>query len=234
MAAFIAGSPDVAAFITRAHGAASEKVAVVPTDADPVGCPPRSTAVSVRSTPWRIGGAGRLVHQEGFDVLIDAAAHLSGRHDVELVIAGEGEMRRDLERRATGLPVRFIGSLNTPADMTDFLHSLDVFACPLRHNGRPRALLDALACRLPVVATNIPPIRSVVGPDLDLVPIDDSRALAAALEAHKGAWSERPRSVATFDDAARAHAHVFSSVLDRHPSRVAATRPHGAIETVSP
>ena len=141
-AAFIAGSPDVAAFITQAHGAPSEKIAVVPTGADPVRCRPRSAAVGAPRTPWRIGGAGYLVHQEGFDVLIDAAAHLSGRHDVELVIAGEGALRRDLEHRATGLPVRFVGSLNTPGAVTDFLHSLDVFACPSRHDGQPSALVS--------------------------------------------------------------------------------------------
>jgi len=233
-AAFIAGSPDVAAFITQAHGAASEKIAVVPNGADPVRCRPRSAAVGVPTTPWRIGGAGRLVHQEGFDVLIDAAAHLSGRHDVELVIAGEGEMRRDLERRATGLPVRFVGSLNTPGAVTGFLRSLDVFVCPSRRDGQPRALVDALVCRLPVVATNVPSIRSVVGPDLDLVPIDDSQALAAALEAHKDACSERPPSVVSFDDAARAHLEVFRTVLSRQPSRVAATRSHTAIDSAGP
>lgn len=231
-AAFIAESSDVAAFITQAHGAAPAKIAVVPTGAEPVTSRRRAVATSVRTAPWRIGGTGRLVDRAGFDVLIDAVAHLSGRHDVELVIAGEGGLRRDLERRAACLPVRFIGSLDTPGARAGFLRSLDVFAFSARDVGWPTALGDALACGLPVVATDLPSIRRVVGPDMDLVPEGDSRALAAALEDRKAAWSEPPLAVVSFDDVARAHLEVFRSVLSRPSSRVAATGPRTEIETV--
>ncbi|RME75279.1 MAG: glycosyltransferase, partial [Planctomycetota bacterium] len=49
--------------------------------------------------PPRLGAVGRLTHQKGFDVLIDAVAQLDEPPGLELWIAGEGRARAALERR---------------------------------------------------------------------------------------------------------------------------------------
>lgn len=132
-----------------------------------------------------LGAVGRLAPEKGFDILIRAVADLvqSGQ-DVELAIAGEGDARPALERLIadSGLSGR-VHLLGFQNDLRIFYQSLDVFVLSSLREGLPNVLLEAMACRVPVVATEIAGVpRLVIGDDTGLlVPPADSTALVHAI-----------------------------------------------------
>jgi len=128
-----------------------------------------------------VGTAGRLEHVKAQDLLIEAFAALPS--DVGLAIAGDGSRRDELERLAAALGVRgrvhFLGHIE---DMPAFYRSLDVFCLPSRAEGLPLALLEAQACGVPAVATDVGGVGEVLAPGISLgVPAGDVARLAAAI-----------------------------------------------------
>jgi glycosyltransferase involved in cell wall biosynthesis len=130
---------------------------------------------------------GRLVEKKGFEHLVEASARTGG---VEVVIAGEGDLRARLEQRARALkaPVRFVGALGREA-MAAALAEADVVVVPSvvdragNVDGLPNSLLESLAAGRAVVATRAGGIPDVVSDDVNglLVPAGDEQALAQAL-----------------------------------------------------
>ena len=101
-----------------------------------------------------------------------------------------------LKERLPG-KVRFVGG--QPHETTlDLVRGARVFSLPSYHEGLPIALLEALACRTPVVASNIPPHREIITPGVHgwLTPPGDIPELQAAL---REAWAldENQRQVLT-------------------------------------
>ena len=130
----------------------------------------------------RIVAAGRLLPIKGFDVLVEALGRLG---DADLRIMGEGEERARLQSRidAAGLGERatLLGHL-PPEAMRAELRAGRVFAMPSRGEGMPLALLEALACGCPAVATPVGAIADLLGGEAGtLVPVEDAAALAGAL-----------------------------------------------------
>ena len=126
-----------------------------------------------------IGNAGRLSGQKGQRYLIEAAAGLHAT----VVFAGDGPLRNELEERAQthGTGCRFLGMLR-PEQMPLFMKSLDLFCFPSLWEGMPSALAEAITAGLPVVASDIPPNREVLGSAGVLVPAGDSIRLRQVLQ----------------------------------------------------
>jgi glycosyltransferase involved in cell wall biosynthesis len=127
---------------------------------------------------------GRLVHQKGLDLLLEALA--VAPRDVTLDIVGDGPEREALIGQAHRLGVsgrvRFLGWLDRDALPAHF-QAADAFAFPSRDEGMPNAVLEAMACGLPVIATDVRGLAEVVvdGRSGWLVPPEDRTALAAAI-----------------------------------------------------
>jgi len=101
-----------------------------------------------------IGTAGRLETVKGQDVLIDAMAHFSST--IHLAIAGGGSCEQQLKEQVARLnleqQVHFLGPIN---DMTSFYQSLDLFCLPSRNEGLPLSPMEAQACGIPALITNV-------------------------------------------------------------------------------
>lgn len=211
---FIANSDDVAAFVRRAHGVGPERVSVIRNGVDAAVFRPAPHR-RVSGAPARIGGLGRLVPQKCFDMAIAALDAVVAQRPAELVIAGEGPERARLERLAAGLPVTFAGYLGTPPEVAAFLSGLDVLVLPSRFEGLPNVVLEARACGIPVVATDVPGMREAADEGVTLVPPDDppalGRALLAVLDRPVGPGA-RPRS---FAQVAAGHLDAFERALAR-------------------
>jgi glycosyltransferase involved in cell wall biosynthesis len=129
---------------------------------------------------------GRLARQKGADVLLRAFARLrTERPGAQLWILGEGEDRAMLGRLAEELGLagaaHFQGVVSNPFP---FVARSDVFVSAARYEGVSNAVLEALVCGTPVVATACPSgIDEVVeeGRNGWLVPPEDDAALASAL-----------------------------------------------------
>jgi glycosyltransferase involved in cell wall biosynthesis len=128
----------------------------------------------------RIGAQGRLTAQKGFDVLLEAVGTLVERGlRPQVLIAGDGPDRASLERLASGLPVAFLGFAD---DTSSLLSAIDVFCLPSRFEGLPFALLEAMMCGIPCVASAVGDVPEALGGGGLTVPVEDVGALASALE----------------------------------------------------
>lgn len=108
-----------------------------------------------------IGTVGRLTEQKGQRFLIEAVSQID---NVCLIIVGEGPLKEVLKKIANNYKSNcvFLGCI-MPDKIPLFLHSLDIFCFPSLWEGLPLALIEALATGLPIVASDIPPIREVIG-----------------------------------------------------------------------
>ncbi len=120
----------------------------------------------------------RAVSVKGLDVLVRAASELTD--SVRVVIAGDGPERARLE--AISPPnVTWVGAVD-PTRRDALLAAADLFVVPSRaREGAPVALLEAMGVGLAVVASRTPGIEDLAGADARLVPADDARALAEAI-----------------------------------------------------
>jgi glycosyltransferase involved in cell wall biosynthesis len=128
----------------------------------------------------------RAHHFKRLDVAIDAVAKLRDE-DVHLVVAGGGELRAEFEAQARSAGVadrvHFLGAV-PHAELPGILRAADVF---LLTTEPPESfgivLIEAMACGLPVIATDYPGVRAVVdeGGNGLLVPRGDPAAAAAAV-----------------------------------------------------
>ena len=137
-----------------------------------------------------VGTSGRLVPVKNQIALIDALAilrrqRLAASRSIEIVIVGEGPERAALEARARehGL-TSVVHLLGHRDDMADVLPSFDIYCLPSLNEGLPRAVLEAQAVGLPVVASAVGALADAVCPvSGTLVPPADVPTLAAALRA---------------------------------------------------
>ena len=133
-----------------------------------------------------VGAVTRLSPEKGNSVFIDAAVLLVGKFpEMHFVITGDGDDKEQLKKQAAerGLAQHF-HFLGFRRDVALILKSLEVVVIPNLASNIPMILLEALACKRPVVATDVAGVREVAGEScVDFVKPGDSGALAAAIEA---------------------------------------------------
>jgi glycosyltransferase involved in cell wall biosynthesis len=150
----------------------------------PNGIDTRFWSAGGESVPNLIVAAGRLERVKGFDVLIEAISRIP---DARLEIYGEGGERGALERlareRGAGDRVRLPGHADRDALRSAYRRAA-IFAMPSRSEGLPLALLEAMSCGVPPVASAVGGIPQIVPAEVGwTVPPEDADALAAALRA---------------------------------------------------
>lgn len=121
-------------------------------------------ALGIGAEDFVIGNVGRLVPQKGQRFLIQAfAAVVSEIPRARLVIVGGGRLAADLRKVAAQLNVSpRVHLLGERTDAIDLMAAFDVFALPSDYEGLGVVLLEALAARVPVIATDVPGVRDVV------------------------------------------------------------------------
>lgn len=134
----------------------------------------------------QVGYVGRLDAEKGLPWLLDAWDR-AGPGDRELVLAGDGHLRHDVERYAARhADVRYLGPV-PPDDVAELLAELDAVVVPSR--SRPdweeqygRIVVEAMFAGTAVVVSDSGALPEVVGPGGIIVPEGDTEALARELE----------------------------------------------------
>lgn len=156
---------------------------------------------------------GRLADGKGLFDLLTAVERLDRIH---LDVVGDGPLRSTLEERADdrNLPVDVLGYRD---DIPELMARADVFVLPSYREGTPRAITEALAAGLPVVATDISGIPEQVddGETGYLVEPGDIDALVTALQK----LIERPARRKRFGASGRERVEPFDVTAARERYR---------------
>ena len=191
----------------RAAGVAAERLTVLPNIAPSAGPalarPDARSRLGLANDAWVVGWVGRLSHEKGLDVLLDA---LGGPQtgQARLAVLGDGPERAALGARADSLAlaprVTWCGAVPA-ADR--YFSAFDLRVLSSRTEGSPLVLLEAMAAGVPVVATTVGGVPEAVAPGQALlVPPEDPGALARAIARIR----ERPRGAARRAASARRRA----------------------------
>lgn len=167
-----------------------------------------------------VGYVGRLSPEKGGqDILIRAISKVRQTHaNVCLLVVGDGPLRPGLEKLAADLdePIIFTG---LRADIARILGAMDIFVLPSLHEALPIAALEAMATRLPVVATRVGGNPEVVEHEKTglLVPPNDETALYEAIMR----LITEPATASRLASAAQSHVQA-NFTLDQMARRVEA------------
>ena len=165
--------------------------------------------------PLRVLVAARLLWDKGLAEYVQAARmlHAEGRR-IDFLLAGDpdpGNPAAVPEATVNGWVdeglLQWLGHVD---DMPALLRSVDVAVLPSYREGLPKGLIEAAACGLPLVTTDVPGCREVVADGIDglRVPVRDAAALAAAIArlhddpalASRLGAAARARALAEFDE----------------------------------
>ncbi len=141
-------------------------------------------ALGIAPGAFVFGTAGRLSPNKGQRYLIEAFASLAASlPDSRLAILGSGrlepELKRLVQRCAVASSVHLLGHV---PEAHRYLRALDVFVLPSLEESFGLVLLEAMAARLPIIATRTGGVPEVLGETGELVPTASAPALANAME----------------------------------------------------
>ncbi|MFC1623857.1 glycosyltransferase family 4 protein [Candidatus Omnitrophota bacterium] len=102
-----------------------------------------------------IGTASRLSAEKGVNFLLEGFLKVLKKIDARLIIVGDGAEKTTLEKMADYLEIRdriiFTGWVQNPFK---YLAKMDIFVLPSLWEGFPNVVLEAMACGVPVIATD--------------------------------------------------------------------------------
>ena len=158
----VAVCEGVADGMQQAYGLRKDQVAVLRNfiDVDEVDRLASQPGPVLEPDCFHVVTAGRLDAQKGQRYLIEAVerlVHQRKREQIRLHVLGQGplesELRSFVSRKHLDRYVRFEGFLSNPFA---FIARCQLFCLPSLYEGLPLALLEAMACRIPVLATDCP------------------------------------------------------------------------------
>ncbi|MFA5303069.1 MAG: glycosyltransferase family 4 protein [Candidatus Nanoarchaeia archaeon] len=105
------------------------------------------------SLPLKLISTGRLIERKGYNYLIEA---ISNNENVELSLIGEGNLMNELKAQAKSYNsnVKFLGK-KSHKEVAKILPKFDVFVLPSLNEGMSNSILEAMACGLPIITTNV-------------------------------------------------------------------------------
>lgn len=219
----LAPSAATAAEIRRDYDVS--EVGVLPNVTGELGVPP-AAPLEVGIAPGYLLFVGRLRIRKGVEVLLEALDAVRRTNPgARLLIAGDGEHRAVLERKAAelglGPSVVFLGRCDA-SRVRGLLSSAAALVVPSTYEGMPLVVLEAMEAGLPVVASRVSGIPEVVedGRTGWLVPPEDPGALAAALA----------EALGNPEEARRRGGEGRQRVDERFRPKVAAGMWHAAVE----
>jgi len=162
-------------------GIDSDKIVVIHNGIDTELFTPREKEKNSNQILW----IGRFTPGKGVEYLIDAFSILvKDFPELRLVMVGKGPSRDAIKQKVANLGLN--GSVSIidfvpNSELPDLYRASDVFVLPSLYEGVPRTILEAMACGVPVVCTELPQLVDIVRSCGLLVPARDVEALADAV-----------------------------------------------------
>jgi glycosyltransferase involved in cell wall biosynthesis len=135
----------------------ANKIHIIPNYVDLELFKPDKSRLSKRG---RICFVGRLNPQKNLTHLLLALSEIP---DCSLIVVGDGGQRVELEKLAheRGVDVQFSGVV-PHSNLPGIIKSCQIFILPSLYEGHPKALVEAMACGVPVIGTNVPGIKELI------------------------------------------------------------------------
>jgi glycosyltransferase involved in cell wall biosynthesis len=169
--------------------------------------------------PFRLVAVGNLRYQKNYPFLIEAFRKMP--RNVTLDIYGEGELRNELQQEIDkhSLNIKLCGISN---ELDKILPTYDAFIMSSFYEGQPVSLLEAMACGLPLILSDIPVLRETGGEQAIYFSIDNQNELHNRIEnLVKGKYNlehisiqniERVREVASKSEYVKLLSHLYSNL----------------------
>jgi D-inositol-3-phosphate glycosyltransferase len=187
----VLGAADVVVALSRTeadilslrYGVARERIAVIPNGLDLERYGP--------STPRDDGrvqllAVGQMIAIKGHKYLLDAIAAVAHRHpSLQLTIISHNQSLRpryEEQSRALGIRDRIVFEALSSDELVARYRAADIFVQPSLVDCFPITIAEAMACGVPVIATDVGGVAEQVGPGGIVVPAADANALARAID----------------------------------------------------
>ena len=184
--AFVAVSPETAAFARKRSEVDERRLLVIPNGIElgrfhpaPVARERVRRELGIAAGAWVIGTVGRIAVEKNQALLVRAAAPLLGQN-TRLVIAGDGPLLPAVTELVRSLRIAdFVHLLGARSDVPDVLNALDTFVLSSDTEGLPLVVLEAMATGVPVLSTRVGGVPTVLddGETGFLIPIGDEAAI---------------------------------------------------------
>ena len=208
--AVVSVSRPLAAQLVQA-GIAPQRLHLIPNAYEPSSEPLDRTLarriLGVEDERFLVGWVGRLSPEKGPDLMVGAVAALASHH-ISVAVLGDGRERARLRSLAWELGVSDrIHWHGTIPDAGRLFPAFDLLLLSSRTEGTPMVLLEAMAARVPIVATRVGGVEDLLtADDALLVAADDAASLANAIleachepeAAHARALSAHARLLAQY------------------------------------
>jgi glycosyltransferase involved in cell wall biosynthesis len=175
--AFIAPTRDAREELIRA-GFDATRIVEIPNGVDTQAFRPRP-----RDALGVVLCAARFTHEKGHATLLRAWQFVKVP-DARLIFVGEGPLRHKMQTLAADLRITNYELRGEVEDMAGAYSNASLFALPSLAEGMSNALLEAMACGLPCIASDIPANAELIQDGVNglLFPVGDARALAERIE----------------------------------------------------
>jgi glycosyltransferase involved in cell wall biosynthesis len=169
----IALSEKIRDDLARSFGLPPDRIAVVPNGIDRTEFSPAKDKIAVRqrlgfpSDVFLVGSVASLRKVKNHEATIDVASGLTASHpELRVVLVGDGPDRAELEGRVNalglGAKIRFAGNQRP---VSNWIQALDLFVLPSHWEGQSLAVLQAVSCDVPILASRIEGNTHVLGED---------------------------------------------------------------------
>lgn len=110
---------------------------------------------------------GRFVPQKGYDLAIKAISELSNRYKISLILIGGGEEEIEYKKLMQNLKINNVVMIDwiPQKDLVEIIKSSDIYIQPSKKylgEAMPRTILEAMAIRMPIIATDVCAIPGII------------------------------------------------------------------------
>jgi glycosyltransferase involved in cell wall biosynthesis len=203
---------DLAAEAARQQAPQSVPIVASP-QAFPSSKLPNNRVPLTESNKFRIIYIGQLIERKGVDVLINAVKEINSPY--ELIIAGDGDKKEELERQISGKErISIIGYINE-TEKAILYETADLLVLPTRRDPWGLVVNEALHFEIPVITTEAAGSKMILGED-NVVPTDDPQKLRQKVKDEIDTPSDPP-SPPQIEDMAR---HFYPSIPQSDVNRI--------------
>lgn len=157
--AIIVTTDELKAYVIEKSGVETDRISVIPNYVDTELFRPNPEQTK---NPQQICFVGRLMPVKNLDLLCQAVARIP---DATLVLVGDGPHRQELESwvQSNGVSKRIqFAGLVPNETLPDIINQSAIFALTSKFEGHPKALIEAMACEIAPIGTDVPGIRNLL------------------------------------------------------------------------